>query len=338
MLPQEMKPHKMAFGRFSAHKCATPEIVECRRLACQNAGRCVRLDAAQQHKSDYWLCKFRKSVWRGLCFVVWPFQLVETGASIKPALGVPPALDWAGNNDIPTRSLSHMIDHTSVDGGTPSSLFRFVFAFMVTFAAFAAGMAFLLPTKARAQNIQAYAGVHGGYSQAVMSAADASVPGVSIEGLGMRGFAGGVHGGLDMQLPSSMFFVGAFADYTWQKVDFTINPIATVRLGDSYTGGLRTGFKLAKTKYYAGIGYTHAELTSNIPSAVLPSLHGLTYKVGTSYELAPNLLLGAEAQYTHFNNATMDTTSLKADQVSFMATMSIQLGSLASPVLPAPLK
>lgn len=231
-----------------------------------------------------------------------------------------------------------MLDAASV-GQTQFRPFRYVFALLITMAAAAAAMAFALPTKARAQGLQTYFGVHGGYSHAIAALSDPANSGNSIDGLGMKGFVGGVHGGVDMQLPSSIFFVGAFGNYTWQRVDFTINPIASIRLGDAYTGGLRTGFKLGKSKYYVGMGYTHAELSSNIDGLTLPSLHGLTYKAGTSYEIAPNLLLGAELGYTHFNNAVvMDAVNVKADQLTFMATMSLQLGTMANPVLPAPLK
>jgi opacity protein-like surface antigen len=232
-----------------------------------------------------------------------------------------------------------MIDADSV-AQTQFRPFRYVFALLVTMAAAAAAMAFVVPTKARAQGLQTYFGVNGGYSHAFGSLSDPSTPGFALDGLGFKGFSGGVHGGVDMQLPASMFFVGVFGGYTWQKVDFAINPIATARLGDAYTAGVRTGFKSGKSKYFVGMGYAHAEMTSNISGLDLPSLHGLAYTAGTTYEIAPNLLLGGEVTYTHFNKASvMGLADLQVDQLAVKATLSIQLGTLANPVLPAaPLK
>lgn len=217
-----------------------------------------------------------------------------------------------------------------------------VLAGLILAAVAALSIVLFSPTRARAQSaLQAYAGVHGGYSMMNTEVSSPLAPGFSIDGLGSKGFGGGIHGGVDVALPSSIFFVGVFADYTWQKVDFSINPIATARLGDAYTVGFRGGIAPGKSKFYGLIGYKHAESSINVAGVDMPSFHGMTYGAGTSYNVAPNVSVGGEVLYTHYQSASvMGVVNLQPDQLEVRAFVNFQLGNLTNPLAlaPAPLK
>lgn len=196
------------------------------------------------------------------------------------------------------------------------------------------------PTKAKAQTpLQVYAGVHGGYSMMSTEVSSPLAPGFSIDGLGSKGLVGGLHAGVDTGFPGSIWFAGIFGDYTWQKVDFSINPLATARLGDSWTVGGRAGITSGKSKYYGLVGYTQAE-SSITGGMAMPVFKGVTYGVGTSYNLANNLVASLEARMTHFQSATVVGTpiDLQPDQLSVRFGLSLQLGNMPSPVATPPLK
>ena len=218
-----------------------------------------------------------------------------------------------------------------------------VLAGLVLAAVAAISIALFIPTKARAQTpLQVYVGAHGGYSMVNTEVSSPLLPGFSLDGLGSRGLTGGVHGGVDVALPSSMIFMGVFADYTWQKVDFSISPLATARFGDAYTLGVRAGVATGKSKFYGLVGYKHAESSINIAGVDMPSFHGMTYGAGTSYNIAPNMAVGGEVLYTHFQSANlMSVVNLQPDQLEVRAFVNFQLGNLANPLAPlaaAPLK
>lgn len=316
------------FGRTSPNKCAVPEIVECRRIACQNAGHCIRLGAQRQHNIKDWLCMAGNSVWRRLGFVLGTFVLATATNAGEPRPCR--ARVGMGAKPEPTNAELPMID--TAGGQTPRKPFRYMLVGLVMAAALAAALALLVPTKARAQGIQLYGGVQAGYSIANTEVSSPLAPGFSIDGLGSKGMIGGVHGGVDMQMPSSIWFVGVFGDYTWQRVDFSINPVATARLGDSWTIGGRAGFVSGKSKYYGLLGYTQAESSLNIAGVTMPTFKGLTYGAGVSYALANNLALGLEARYTHFDSANvMNVVDLQPDQLSVMARLSFQFGGMSTP-------
>lgn len=211
-------------------------------------------------------------------------------------------------------------------------------------------------TKARAQTpLQIYGGVNAGYGFANTDATVSSgATSAAIEGLGAQGKMYGLHAGVDMGLPNSAWFVGAFGDFNWQDVDFSagIPGVAGIKakLGDSWTVGSRVGLASGKTKYYGLLGYTQTDFSVSptgfaIPPTIkLPSnFTGITYGVGVSHSLANNLALGVEARYTHYNSAAIDlgalplTASLQPDALSIMAKLSIQLGNAPAPAA-APLK
>lgn len=225
---------------------------------------------------------------------------------------------------------------------TPKKPFIAMQIGLVAAALVAAIFAVILTTKAaKAQTpLQIWAGVGVGYSHATTEVSSPLAPGFSIDGLGSKGMIGGIRGGVDMGLPGSAFFIGAFGDYTWQKVDFSINPIATARLGDAYTLGGRVGMVDGKSKYYVLLGYTSAESSLNVAGVTMPTFKGLTYGGGVSYSIAPNLAVGLEGRFTRFNSeSVMGVVDLQPDQMSIMATMVVQLGNVPNPVsAPAPLK
>lgn len=196
-------------------------------------------------------------------------------------------------------------------------------------------------TKARADGpqVQIYGGVHGGYA---MATTELSSSGFGIDGIGSKGFVGGVRLGTDVFMPSSMFFVGAFGDYTWQQVDFTVNPsLFSARLGDSWTVGGRVGLLAGKIKPYALLGWTHTQVSNSLAGLTLPDLHGLSYGAGVEYQLASNLALGTEARWTKYSAAAIPGSGidLQTDQLAVMMTLTLQLGGPKAVQLPgAPLK
>ena len=131
---------------------------------------------------------------------------------------------------------------------------------LVLMAILALAMVIVTAKPARAQTpLQVYLGGSVGYSLADTTVSSPLLPGASLDGLGSKGAIGGIVGGVDMTFPSSIWFAGVFGSYTWQKVDFSINPLATATLGDSWRAGVRTGFASGKSKYYASLALTQTE-------------------------------------------------------------------------------
>lgn len=209
-------------------------------------------------------------------------------------------------------------------------------------ALFSGFLAVTAPIKARAQTVATYVGVHAGYG---IATTELGVSGLgSLDGIGQKGLIGGIHGGVDVFLPGSTIFVGAFGSYDWQHLDTklsapTIPFSASARIGDAWTVGGRVGLQHGKVKPYLMLGYTQAETSISVPGIAMPTLKGLTYGGGLDYALANNLAVGAEARWTRFDAAQIDTSpiNMKPEELSVMMRLSLSFGN---PVAnsPAPLK
>lgn len=228
-------------------------------------------------------------------------------------------------------------EHTMTDDKPKSHLV--VLAGLILAAIASLAVVSFAPTKAKAQTVSTYVGGMGGYSFAntALSTGGATI----VDGLGSKGFAGGIFGGVDLNLTNSPFFVGAFGDFKWQHVDFSV-PAApfSARLGDAWTVGGRIGMTTGKLKPYVLLGYTQADTSSSIAGLSMPKLKGLAYGAGFDYMLANNLAVGVEARINRYDSATIAGTGLdmQTDQLAVMARLSLQFGAMPSPVAIPPLK
>lgn len=196
------------------------------------------------------------------------------------------------------------------------------------------------PTKARAQTVSTYVGLHAGYG---MSSTELSDGVSSINGIGAKGLMGGVHGGVDMYLPSSMWFIGVWGAYDFSKMDAKLSTpfgSASARLGDAWSVGGRVGLSKDKMKPYVLLGYKQAETSvSGLGVVPMPTLKGLVYGVGLDYSLANNLSVGAQATMTKFDAADIGATgiAMKPEALELTLRLNLQIGAPVATTA-APLK
>lgn len=170
-------------------------------------------------------------------------------------------------------------------------------------------------------------GIHGGMS---MANTELSAGGLSIDGLGSEGMVAGIHVGADYQLPGSAIVVGAFADYNWQDVEFSITPVLSASLKESYTLGARAGVVVGSAMPYLLVGYTSAETSAEFGGASVadtPTLTGWTWGGGIEFDVAPNIVLAGEYRFTKFDTETIGGfVNLDTDQQTFLARISYRFG------------
>lgn len=178
---------------------------------------------------------------------------------------------------------------------------------------------------------QVYFGVHGGSSMGVGEIKDPSGP-FDLDGLGAHGWVGGAHLGVDMKLPASPFFIGAYGGYDVQNTAFNASAgssVFTAKLGDSWYAGGRGGFQFdGGAKIYGLAAYRDTKMTWTGGGA--PELKGYDLGVGLEHPLAKNLSIGIEGIKTTFQDVTIggpgSTTALAASQLSLMARLSLKFG------------
>lgn len=196
------------------------------------------------------------------------------------------------------------------------------------------------PRQARAQTVSTYVGLHAGYGISSTSLTDGTD---SINGIGAKGLQGGIHGGVDVFFPNSMFFIGAWGAYDFSKMDAKLLAApfnASARLGDSWSVGGRVGLSKDKVKPYVLLGYKQAETSvSGLGPVSMPTVKGLVYGGGLDYALANNLTVGAQATLTKFDATDITGTGLtmKPEALEITLRMSLQLGAPVA-TSPAPLK
>lgn len=200
-------------------------------------------------------------------------------------------------------------------------------------------------TKARAQTVSTYAGLHAGYSIATTElSAPTIIPGLALDGVGSKGLVGGVHGGVDVFFPGSPWFIGAWAAYDWSKVDAKLSTpggSATARLGDAWSIGGRLGLAAGKVSPYVLLGFKQQETSlSGLATTSMPTLKGIVYGAGADYALANNLKIGAQAAITKFDAADINTTGLvmKPEALEVTLRASLSFGGPTIPASGAPLK
>lgn len=203
------------------------------------------------------------------------------------------------------------------------------------FAALLVTPAAIAAQSAAAQTPQFYIGVHGGKSVAASELSDTG-GNFSLDGLSSRGFIGGLHTGLDLQLRNSPLFFGVLAGYDFQNTEFQVSSgggsTFSAKLGNSWYAGGRAGFVIYGAKVYGLAAYRQAEWDSTVAELTSPTLRGYDLGLGIDIPVAPNVSLGIEGVNTHYRRAEFkfndNPTGLQqeVDQLSVMARLSFTLG------------
>lgn len=220
----------------------------------------------------------------------------------------------------------------------------FVVLSTLILAALAALVIAATTSKARAQTVSTYAGLHAGYSIATTElAAPTIIPGLALDGIGSKGLVGGVHGGVDVFFSGSPWFIGAWAAYDWSKVDAKLSTpfgSASARLGDAWSIGGRLGLAAGKVSPYVLMGYKQQETSLSISGVEMPTLKGLVYGAGADYALAQNLKVGAQATITKFDAADIMSSgiTMKPEALEVTLRASLSFGGPTIPATAAPLK
>lgn len=201
------------------------------------------------------------------------------------------------------------------------------------------GIAFIATvlTAGKAPAQEVYVGVHGGKSMG--STELTNTPGTfSLDGIGSQGYVGGVHGGVDLRLPSSPIFAGIFAGYDWGQTEFALtvgsNSIK-MSTGDAWYVGGRAGVLIGGSKVYALTAFREATWSSSIKNLTLADPKGFDLGVGAEIAIAKNVSLGIEGIRTQFQKdefmfgAVPVATGVHAqtDVVSVMARLNFQFGN-----------
>lgn len=154
-----------------------------------------------------------------------------------------PALDWAASFTNAEREMFQIKGRSAYMTVTA----------LVTLAALSLFMA-ITTSKARAQTVSAYAGLHAGYS---IASTELAFAGLALDGVGSKGLVGGVHGGVDVFFAGSPWFIGGWAAYDWSHVDAKLSSpfgSASARLGDAWSIGGRLGLASGKVSPYVLLG------------------------------------------------------------------------------------
>lgn len=176
---------------------------------------------------------------------------------------------------------------------------------------------------------------------------DVGVAGLGVSGLGSQSTRPdmGIHGGCDMRITGSPFFVGAFGEWNNQEVAFEVTPgLFKASIGNSWAFGGRAGVELAGgAKPYLLLAYTQAEAnwTSVVPlgGVGLPGhWKGWMYGGGVEVPLkGTNFSLAGEARFIRYQSENVaGVVDLQPDQLQAMVRLNYNFGAPAA--LAAPLK
>lgn len=197
---------------------------------------------------------------------------------------------------------------------------------LLVILAIATGIA---PAKAEGRWTGCSVGAHVGYGVGDLQiSAEAGPFAANLDGLSSRGFQGGVNAGCDYQM--QRFVIGAFADYTFQDVEFSAGlsvpavPVTllgvNVAIEDQWSIGGRAGF-LANdsTLLYGLVAYTQAKTSGGVTLGGTgfpldtPDLSGWSVGAGIETRLADNWYLKGEYRYTMFDTESYDFGGARVD-------------------------
>ena len=195
------------------------------------------------------------------------------------------------------------------------------------------GWCYARPARADGPAFVPYVGVHGGYSIGSTEVGISGSP-LAIDGLSSHGLAGGIHAGLDTQLPGTQLVLGVFADYTWQDVAFEVKPnLLKATLGDSWTVGGRAGIQMGNALPYVLVGYTGTKSDTSFAgtSIASPDLRGWTGGAGIELKLSSMLSLAGEYRYTKYDSENLfGVVDLQTESHSVMARLNVRLQDAAA--------
>lgn len=170
-----------------------------------------------------------------------------------------------------------------------------------------------------------YVGLHGGMG---FANTELNLGGGSIDGLGADGLIGGVQAGFDWQLPGSPIIVGAFGEYTWSDVEFSINPgIFSVGIDERWSVGGKAGVALDKVMPYVIGGYTEAKTSGSAGGTSFsgPDLKGWFGGGGIEFTVAKNVSLAAEYRYIQWDTVNLGPgVSLDPDEHQVTARLNLR--------------
>lgn len=193
---------------------------------------------------------------------------------------------------------------------------------------------------------QCHMGVQAGGSIANTSLALGGTP-LAVDGLGAQSSRPdmGIHGGCDLRIAGSPFFVGAFGEWNNQDVAFEVQPsLFKGFIGNSYAFGARAGVELAGgAKPYLLVAWTQADAnwSSMVPlgGVGLPShFKGWMYGGGIEVPLkGTNFSLAGEGRFIRYQSENVaGVIDMQPDQLQAMVRLNWNFGAAAA--LPAPLK
>lgn len=193
---------------------------------------------------------------------------------------------------------------------------------------------------------QCHIGVQAGGSIANTSLGVTGTP-LAVDGLGAQSTRPdmGIHGGCDIKVTGSPFFIGAFGEWNSQEVAFEVSPgLFKGSLGNSWAAGARAGVELAGgAKPYVMIAWTQADAnwSSVVPltGVGLPShFKGWMYGGGIEVPLkGTNFSLAGEGRFIRYQSENVaGVIDMQPDQLQAMVRLNWNFGAPAA--LPAPLK
>lgn len=209
------------------------------------------------------------------------------------------------------------------------------------------GLLLALVVGGTAANAQCYVGAAVGASMANTEVTSPLLPGFGLNGLGSQSERPsiGVRGGCDWKMIGSPFVIGAFADYTNQKVTFSVDPnLLSASLGDSFMAGVRLGYDMQGAMPYVVLAGRQTDLSFgsgviNLAGVPLPdSVKGLTVGGGIEAPIkGTNWSLAGEVLYTRYESErVLNIIDLKTDQLEGSLRLSYRF--MGGPAAQAPLK
>ncbi len=182
---------------------------------------------------------------------------------------------------------------------------------------------------------QVYVGAHGGKSMASTELTNGPST-FSFDGIGEQGYVGGLHGGVDIGMPKSAFFVGAFGGFDWQNTAFTVTAGSSnfkAAMGDSWYVGARAGVVVHGTKLYVLSAYRQTDATTSVATLTIPKMKGFDLGVGIDVPLSNNVSFGLEGVRTQYQRDELTFGAIPAptgiheqtDAVSIMARLNVGL-------------
>lgn len=171
-----------------------------------------------------------------------------------------------------------------------------------------------------------YVGGHLGYGVGVNELSSVEGGG-SIRGLSTDGALGGIHAGVDWQMPGTIWVLGARGGYTWSGSEFSAGPFS-VGITDSWWIDGRIGLGAGQVLPYVFAGYTEAKIGVHGVDGSVPDLHGWRAGTGIEWKLpgAPFVTLGLDYAYTKYDDVKVEYLRIEPEEHRVLATLNFRFG------------